>query len=236
MKRIFSAFLIFIIYALGQTAKAELVATTSLVPMIESAQLKEVLAKGYNDVEVKVINIPLGKINLPEGPISIKINSNTSNLTGREYKKVDIFVNSKYQRSIGVPIEIKVFQNVMVAKEPIVKDSTLTTKNIELKRYNILSLTQNTWDEKSMSSEIIATKMYRTGEIIDRRFSKIKPDVVKNAQVTVVFKTDDEMAITVDGIALVEGSIGNFISVQNKTYNKVYMGKVIGPNRVLVEI
>lgn len=236
MKKFLSIFLIFLIYSLGQTAKAEIVSTSTLIPIIENAELKEILAKGYDDVQVKVVSIPMEKINLPKGDISVKINSVASHLVAREYKKVDIYVDSKYQRSIGMPVEIKIFQNILVAKEPITKDSLLTTQNIELQRQNILALTQNAWDEKSLSSEIMATKMYRTGEIIDRRFSKLKPAVVKNAQVTVVFKTDDDMAITVEGTALVEGSIGSFISVQNKTYNKVYMGKVVGTNRVLVEI
>lgn len=236
MKKFLSILLIFLIYSLGQTAKAQVVPITNIIPIIKAQQLKDLQSKGYSEVEVNVLNIPIGKFNLPEGPISIKINSNSNNLIGREYKKIDIYVDSKYQRSFGAPIEIKVFQNILVAKEPINKDSLLTTNNIELKRYNILSLAQNALDEKALSSNIIATKMYRTGEIIDRRFSKVKPDIVKNATVTVVFKTDDEMAITVDGIALVEGTIGSYISVQNKTYKKVYMGKVIGINKVLVEI
>lgn len=236
MKKVLTISLIFLISALAQTAKAQIVPTAQLIPMIEAEQIKEVKAKGYSEVEVKVLNIPMEKITLPDGQITLKINSNSPNLTSREYKKIDLYVNSKYQRSFGAPIEIKVFQNILVAKEPITKDSLLTAKNIELKRFNILGMVQNSWDEKALSSEIIATKMYRTGEIIDRRFSKIKPDIVKNATVTVVFKTDGEMAITVDGIALVEGNIGNFISVQNKTYKKVYMGKVIGTNKVLVEI
>lgn len=236
MKKFLSIFLIFLLYSLGQTVKAQVISTSTLIPMIESAESKEIRAKGYNDIQVKVVSIPMENVSLPEGNISVIIHSSNSHLVGREYKKVDIYVNSKYQRSIGVPVETKIFQNILVAKEPITKDSILTTQNIEVQRQNILALTQNAWEEKALSSEIIATKMYRTGEIIDKRFSKIKPDVVKNAQVTVVFKTDDEMAITVEGIALVEGSIGSFISVQNKTYNKVYMGKVIGTNRVLVEI
>lgn len=236
MKKILSILLIFVICSLGQTAKAQVVPMIKLIPMIESEQVKEIKSKGYSEVEVSIVNIPLAKITLPEGTISLKINSNSTSVIAREYKKVDIYVDSKYQRSVGVPVEIKIFQNILVAKEPITKDSLLTDKNIELKRYNILSLSQNALDEKTLSKGIIATKMYRTGEIIDRRFSKVKPDVVKNAPVTVVFKTDDEMAVTVEGTALVEGTIGNYISVQNKTYNKVYMGKVIGINKVLVEI
>lgn len=236
MKKLLSILFIFLIYSLGQTAKAQVVPITAIVPMIKAEQLKELQLKGYNEVEVNILNIPIANFRLPDGQISLKINSNSNNLVGREYKKIDIYVNSKYQRSFGAPVEIKIFQNVLVAKEPIIKDTLLTSKNIELKKYNILSLIQNTLDEKALSKEIIATKMYRTGEVIDRRFSKAKPDIVKNATVTVIFKTDDEMAITVDGIALVEGSVGNSISVQNKTYKKVYIGKVIGPNKVLVEI
>lgn len=236
MKKFISILSIFLMVAAGSRVVAVPVATEKFIPLIVAEETKIVNSQGYNDIEVSVLHIPMQQINLPEGPISIKLNRNANALAAREYKKVDIFVNSKYQRSIGVPVQIKVFQNILVAKGAISKDTVLSHNNVDCKRYDVLSLVQNALDEKTLDTEIIATKMYRPGEIIDRRFSKVKPDVIKNTIVTVLFKTDDDMAVTVEGTALTEGSIGGMVSVQNKTYNKVYIGKVIGTNKVLVQI
>ncbi len=236
MKKLFLIFLIFLTAGRYNSVCAQVVPTAKLCPLIQAEVTKELLNKGYSDNEVSVLNIPIQSVTLPEGTVSVKVYENAQNLTSREYRKVDILVNNKHQRSIGVPVSIKVYQEVLVAKSSIAKDGVLSEANVEKKRSEVLGLTQNAVDSKMLSSGIIATRAYRPGELIDRRFSKTKPDVVKNALVTVIFKTDNEMAITVDGVALVEGNIGGFISVQNRTYNKVYLGKVIGTNKVLVEI
>jgi flagella basal body P-ring formation protein FlgA len=236
MKKLLSILLILLVSSLSQEVKAQSAVTTKLIPIIEAAQAKELKAKGYNDVEVSVLNIPIENLILPEGNISVKINNIQDRFVSKEYKKVDIFVNSKYQRSIGVPMEMKIYQNVLVSKEVIPRDSLISYKNTEVKRLDILSLTQNVLEEKSFNKEIIATKMYRAGEPIDRRFSKSKPDIIKNSPVMVVFKADDGMSITVDAVALIEGNIGDMVSAQNKVYKRVYMGRVVGPNKILVEI
>ena len=42
--------------------------------------------------------------------------------------------------------------------------------------------------------------------------------------------------ITIDGTALADGMTGDYVNVENKNYKRVYTGKVIGENRVLVSI
>ena len=192
--------------------------------------------KPDKEIEVKVLSIPLKNIQVADGEISLKLLSNQANLNAREYKRVSIYVNGNYQRTIGVPIELKVYENIMVAKDTIFKDNALTEKNVEFKRYNIALLTQRPITPKDISQEMLATKIYRPGEVIDKRFSKIKPDIARLANVTVIFKTANDLSISIDGVALCEGNIGSVISVENKTYKKVYMGKVIGTNKILVEI
>ena len=42
--------------------------------------------------------------------------------------------------------------------------------------------------------------------------------------------------VSVDGTAMSDGMCGDYIDVENKNYKKIYNGKVIGENKVLVEI
>jgi flagella basal body P-ring formation protein FlgA len=135
-----------------------------------------------------------------------------------------------------MPVEVKVYETVMVARDTIFKDTLLTSKNIEFKKFNIATSLQKPLYISDQSQEMIATKVYRPGEVIDKRFCKIKPDITRNSNVTVIFKTSNDMSICVDGIAISEGNIGGMVSVENKTYKKVYMGKVIATNKILVEI
>ena len=63
-----------------------------------------------------------------------------------------------------------------------------------------------------------------------------KPDIVKNAMVTVNFRTGNALNIAVEGIALMQGNKGDTIQVKNKRFNKIYTGEVTGVNQVLVQI
>ena len=113
MKKLLSTALIILICTFAKTANAQVVQSTVIAPMIEAAQIKEVKNRGYKEVEAKVLNIPIDKLTLPDGTISIKLGTASSILNAREYKKIDIYVNSKYQRSIGVSVETKIYQNVL---------------------------------------------------------------------------------------------------------------------------
>jgi flagella basal body P-ring formation protein FlgA len=54
--------------------------------------------------------------------------------------------------------------------------------------------------------------------------------------VTVNFKTGSNINVAIDGVALMQGNIGDFIQVKNKRFNKIYTGEVVGINQVLVQI
>ena len=76
----------------------------------------------------------------------------------------------------------------------------------------------------------------KDGDYIDKRFIKVKPDVVKNSQVRIILNSGNGLQISIDGIAKADGTIGEYVTVENKMYNKVYSAKVIGENRVEVNI
>ena len=94
----------------------------------------------------------------------------------------------------------------------------------------------NTVSMDDIAKELVATKMFSPGNIISRRYTISKPDVVKNAMVTVNFRTNSNINIAVEGIAITQGSKGDIIQVKNKRFNKIYTGEVIGINQVLVQI
>ena len=236
MKKLLSAILLIFLFNAGTRVQAQIIDAQTLEELVVEAQTKELISRGHKEVEVKVINVPFSTVKLDDGKITLKIKSNQTDINSREYKKVDIYVNGAYQRSVGMPVEVKVYETVMVAKDTIFKDSMLTPKNVEYKKFNIATVMQKPLYKDDQSQEMIATKAYRPGEIIDKRFCKIKPDIVRNANVTVIFKTSNDLSICVDGIAISEGNIGGMVSVENKAYKKVYMGKVIGTNKILVEI
>ncbi len=77
--------------------------------------------------------------------------------------------------------------------------------------------------------------MISKNSITERNFNKIKPVIIRDNTISVIFKAD-KVSITIPAVALNNGCIGDYIKVRSTDYKKHYQGKVIGENLVLVDI
>src|SRR5574344_141456 len=191
------------------------------------AQSKKDMQK-YNldDCEITVGHLPIDSFTLPDGKITVEIvNNGYQNLTSREYKKVNISVNKIYARTYYVPIETQAFKYVAVAKEVIQKDKIIPLQSVEFKKMDVIGNLDNTLSATDIERELVATKMFFPGNMVTKRFTMSKPDIVKNAMVTVNFKTGADLNIAIEGIALMQGNKGDTIQVKNKRFNKIYTGE-----------
>ena len=188
------------------------------------------------DVQVKITATPFADLQLPDGRITYKINGNSDKILPRDVKRVDVYVNGVFNRTLNLPAQTIVYKEVLVASEQINREQTLTKACTELKRVDVSMRADYVLDESMLDKEITTKKIFQKGEIIDKRFVKMKPDVARNADVRVFFVSNGNVMISIDGTAMSDGMLGDYINVENKNYKKVYNGKIIGENRVLVNI
>lgn len=203
-----------------------------------AAQAKKDLEKyDLDECEVTVGHLPIQSFNLPDGKITVELVSNGYNsLTAKEFKKVNIRVNNTYARTYYVPLETKAYKYVAVAKEVIQRDKIIPLQAVEFKKVDIMGNLDNTVSASDIAKELVATRMFYPGNLITKRYTMSKPDVVKNAMVTVNFRTGADLNVSIEGVALMQGNIGDTIQVKNKRFNKIYTGEVTGVNQVLVQI
>ena len=237
MKKIFSTILISLFILGFHAACFAQEVTLEQFQKIVSAQIQEDL-KNYDldELEVIVNRLPVEKLILPEGKVTVKVTSNSKNLVPREYKKIDIFVNNKYQQTFYVQAEIKAYKYDVFAKELIPRDKIIPMQSVELKKENVITCMDTTLNMYDISKGLVAGKVFYPGEVLSKRFAKSKPEVVKNSTVTVNFKTGSALTVSVEGIAMTTGYTGDLVQVKNKRYNKIYSGKVVGENQVLIQI
>ena len=88
---------------------------------------------------------------------------------------------------------------------------------------------------KKLSPEIELTFFQSNieGEIIDKRFLAARPDVARNQEIVALFKSSG-VTISITAISQSEGNVGDYVMLKSPKYQRVYRGKVIAPNRVLV--
>lgn len=188
------------------------------------------------DIQVKITATPFADLQLPDGRITYKISSGGDKILPRDVKRVDVLVNGVYVRTLNLPAQTFVYKDVLVASEQIDREQTLTKECTEVKRVDISNRANFVLDGALLDKEIITKKIFQKGEIIDKRFVKMKPDVARNSDVRVFFVSNGSVMISIDGTAMADGMLGDYINVENKNYKKVYNGKIIGENRVLVNI
>lgn len=235
MKKLFGTILTLLISTLMVSAQT---LTASEVQISVTKVLKETYYNGLTgyDVEVKVMNMPFSELMIPDGKIYYEVVSPKGKYLPRDVKRVNIYVNGMLVKVLNLPVVMNAYKEVLVAKTDINIEQPISEENTTLKRIDCANLLEYVLDKSSLKKEMTSRKMFRTGEVIDKRFINVKPDVVRNTEVRVFFASNDNLMVTIDAVALENGMIGEWVNVENKNYKKVYKGKIIGENRVLVTI
>lgn len=236
MKKLFGTILTMII--LAASASASTISADTLKQELLDVIVKDYSQKTSADLDIKITMLPFQSLTLPDGKITYEIinPSDSSNITSRDIKRVNILVDNKLQRSLSVPIIVKAYDEVLVAAENIPREQPVNTARVIFKKINIADKNNFVITKNMMNKEMVTKKEFREGEFIDKRFVKIRPDVTRNTEVRIILNSDNGFQISIDGIAKTDGTIGEYVTVENKMYNKTYTAKVIGENRVQVNI
>ena len=226
-----------LMFTVALPADAQVVTSAQIKTQIAN-QLTETYKKQYHDadVEVKIMATPFAEIQLPDGKVTYKITQGADKIIPRDIKRIDVYVNDAFVRTLNLPAQTSVYKDVLVASDYINREQAITKETTEVKRLDISMKMDYILTERVLEKEMSAKKAFQKGEIIDKRFVKMRPDVARNSDVRIYFVANGAVMITIDGTAMADGMYGDYVNVENKNYKKVYTGKVIGENRVLVNI
>ena len=235
MKKIFGLALIMVLTFSSLKAQSTVLSNTEVRNLV-AKQVAE-RYKDYTDaqVSIEVVGLPFKDLYVPEGTVSFEVKSPTDKFMARELEKVNVYVNGKFVKTFNAPIVARAYQNVLVASCFINRENQINSNVVTVKKMEISNTLQFPLKEKDLGKDILAKKAFREGEVIDKRFVKMRPEVLRNANVTVFFQSND-LTISIEGTALSDGAKGDNICIMNKNYNKVYTGQIIGENKVLVKI
>lgn len=233
MKKVLSLIALIIVMMTSLQAEAQILSAKQLENEVSKQVIKTY--KNYTDADlsVKILQVPFSTINVKDGAVSYRVSSNNDKFMPRDVKKVEIFVNGKLDRFVMLPVEVKAYKNVLVASTDINRNSAITACNTVVQRKEVSNLLSNVITNSYLKRDVISKKMYKEGEIIDKRFLAARPDVARNQEIVALFKSSG-VTISITAIAQGEGNIGDYVMLKSPKYQRVYRGKVIAPNRVLV--
>ena len=180
-----------------------------------------------------MLTVPFSELNVKDGAVTYKVTSNSNRFMQRDVKRVEIYVNGSLAKVVMAPVEVKAYKNVLVARSEINRESAVTSFNTMIQRKEISNLISHVIAPGELKKDAMARRVFKEGEIIDTRFLTTKPDVLRNQEVTAFFKSSGIM-VSISATAQTDGNIGDYVTLKSPKYQKVYRGKVIGPNRVLI--
>ncbi len=201
---------------------------------IKSQTQKQIENFGGGEIEVRILNMPQINIETKNKPI-IKVESNTNGFLSRDLKRVSIYDDNIFIKSFPISVNTLVYKEVLCSINPIVREQNITNSNSLVKKSEIGQYLGQTI-ESFPQNPLVATRNIQKDVPILKNYVKSKPDVLKDSTINIIFKSKDNLKITVDGKALKEGSIGDNILVKSLKYNKVYNATVSNKNEATVRI
>ena len=227
--------LILILFIANTAANAAVLSADKIKKDVEAQIIKEYKSYTTADIEAMVMAVPFANITIPDGKLTYKITSTQQKFMSRDIKKIDILVDGKLIRSFNAPTQARAFKEVLVASDFIQREDAISEANTILKRMDVSEKLEYTFNTSLWRKDALTKKAFRQGEVIDKRFIKMKPDVQKLMPVTALFNTSGVL-ITIDAVALNDGMLGEYVNVENKKYKRIYTGKVIGENKVQIKM
>ncbi len=192
-------------------------------------------------VSVVIPQVPTAPFDFPEATKLSDVKITVTSRLGATYSDRGIvqvsLKDAHHHREIGVPVLISVKKPVWVTKNVINANEPLRAADFSLETKDVShSYTYAVGADRDLGTYIARVNL-RPGEILDARKMVIPPDVTYNNEVRILISNGNGMTVTVPGIALANGRVGETIRVRQAVYQrKYYSARIIDRNQVLVEL
>lgn len=136
---------------------------------------------------------------------------------------------------IFFPIQIEVYQDVIVSNRPLNSKDTLTAADLRLERRNVANLTQGYINDMNRLIGQSLNRYIQANIIITPPMLGVKTLIRKGQAVTLLVSSGG-IEISAAGIAMADGAAGDLIKVRNLSSKKVVEGEIINQNLVKIPL
>lgn len=135
--------------------------------------------------------------------------------------------------SIYVPVDVAVFQPVVIAARPLARGDTLQPGDLELVERDVTRLTgQYLTDLAEATGMSVRRPVGQGAAVVGEALEP--PLLIKRGEGVVIQAADQAIAVRMAGTAMVDGRRGQQIRVRNSSSGKIVTARVLAPG--LVEV
>ncbi len=184
--------------------------------------------------EYEATFLPLdSRLNLPECSEALEVFSTTDVIKAGRIT-LGVRCNSGQKWSMFTSTIIKLYQSIVVLAQPIQRGAILTREYLALERRDVSNLRDDfiTQIEHAENKQVL--RQLAMGTVLSPK-NLVEPKLVKRKDAVVISSTSAGVSIKMKGIAMMDGTKGQRISVKNQNSGRIINATVIEPGLVSVD-
>ena len=193
---------------LNATAEEETNAKTQILSAVTAFSKKLTENQRYSRIDTTLPHLdPRLKLATCNTPLDVKSTSTRKKL-GRLTLKISCFDQKNW--SLHVPLELKAYESVVVATQPILRGQIITAGNLAKEERDITRLNQGYFSKPALVVGSIAKRGIASHRVILPQ-SLSTPRLVNKGEIISIQAVGSGLSIKAMGIALTDGSLGDLI-------------------------
>ena len=236
-KTVIKAILLPLLYGLGQLAESATVtrpeqligATREFLELEVADYLQRSQIQARYQIEINRLD-PRLRLALCNQPLTTKLES-PAQPVGRTTIRVSCEGTAPW--SVFVPAQVHLYRDVVVARRPLQRNSTIETADITLAERDVGLLNQGYLTSLDQALGNKLTRPLQPDQVLLP--SQISPaEVVRKGDQVVISAKNSTINVRMPGEALSDGALGSQIRVKNQRSGRVIRARVTGPGQVEV--
>lgn len=203
--------------------------------LLNLQEIENIVREGLPDSgEVELVRVLYkGDIHVLPGQLRFTSEVVPSNRKSQYIAKISIFPEQGEKMALNIPIEVREFIQVPVAKHALATGTIVSAQDVKMARANLSDVPV---DSARNPQEIVGQAIkypISHGEVFSRRKLSLPSIVERGSRVTLRYRTS-LLEATASGVAMEEGILGQRIQVRNESSKKVITGEVLSEG--LIEV
>jgi flagella basal body P-ring formation protein FlgA len=228
--------------SLAAPAMAYEVTEADIAKQVRRHVLEQLKADENTTVGIDILRVPGMPMAIESANSADELQYHLTSTLGESYSsrtivRVQVTGPDDDVRTIGVPIKLTIQKKVWVAKAKVTPKEELSTALFAIEERDVSQNYQTVIGAETELKQYEARIILKPGQVLDSRSVVLPPAVRRYSDVRIIMTNHDGLNITLKGLALEDGRVGETVKVRHPIYrHKVYTAKVIDRNRVEVEI
>jgi len=208
----------------------------------QNSQSLESIAEAVKYYVEQNINLP-GEYEMSLTPLDSRLNLpqctepleafTTTDLIKAGRTTIGVRCNAEKKWSIFTSVIIKTYQMVVVLSQPIQRGEIITRQHLAIEKREVSTLRENFVTQLEQIENKQAMRQLSTGTILSLRYI-VEPKLIKRGDKVVISTTKPDFSIRMSGIAMMDGTKEQLISVKNQNSGRLINATVIEPGLVSV--